>query len=46
MYSKIIKKCQFGCKTKLKDVLFLGYVSSVNNLSQIKKKIVLKFFFH
>ena len=46
MYSKIIKKCQFGCKTNLKDVLFLGYVSSVNNLSEIKKKNSSEVFFH
>jgi len=45
MYSKIIKKCQFGCKTNLKDVLFLGYVSSVNNLSEIKKKNSSEVFF-
>ena len=35
--SKLINKCQIGCKNKLKQLFFFGYIPAVNDLKKITK---------
>jgi len=45
MLSKIIKNCQLGCKSKLQDLFFFGYVPSVNSLRDSEKRNISEQFF-
>ena len=45
MTSKIVIECQLGCKSKLQDLLFLGYVSSVNSMRSSSEKNISETFF-
>ena len=36
--SKIVNKCQVGCKTKLKKIFFFGYIPAVNDLKSVHKE--------
>ena len=36
--SKIINKCQIGCKNKLKQLFFFGYIPAVNDLKKTTKE--------
>ena len=36
--SKLINKCQVGCKNKLKQLFFFGYIPAVNDLKKLQKE--------